>query len=369
MSVARLATADFNKIDVELLGHSDADFLGDRAIRPLLRVHRLTIGRRISGPNTRNPCSCRSKVMPGKDPNISVVIPCYNAAPFLRESIESVLRQTLSPLEIIVVDDGSTDESAAVAEAYGAPVRVLRQENQGESVARNRGIEESRGEWIAYLDADDIWETRKLELQVATLGQSDIVLVHTGWYCFGDKEGIDSENALSMDGHYELETMLNEGVVLPSSAMVRADLSVRFPTWTRHGEDVIYFAELSMLGGFSHVDCPLVGWRQSMTQQHKGQDHFARQYRSRWQWVESIESRVGAERVAQLKRAIRVDLVEKKMRMAYWQRDWDRYWKLRDFANRLDWPEGKPAALSERIYPQFAYKLKDYIDRCRRFRA
>lgn len=82
---------------------------------------------------------------------VSVVIPCYNGAPFLRETLESALNQTHPPLEVVVIDDGSTDDSAAIAESFGPPVRVIRQENQGESVARNWGMN-PRGRWQLWND-------------------------------------------------------------------------------------------------------------------------------------------------------------------------------------------------------------------------
>src|SRR3972149_3633636 len=97
--------------------------------------------------------------------SVSVVIPCYNGAVYLHETIESALAQTHSPLEVLVIDDGSTDDSAAIADSFGSPVRVIRQTNQGESVARNRGIDEARGDWIAFLDSDDVWNPTKLERQ------------------------------------------------------------------------------------------------------------------------------------------------------------------------------------------------------------
>ena len=94
--------------------------------------------------------------------SVTVIIPCYNGAAYLREAIDSALDQTHPPLEVIVIDDGSTDDSAAIAESYGPPVCVIRQENQGESVARNRGIDEAKGDWVAFLDADDLWKPTKL---------------------------------------------------------------------------------------------------------------------------------------------------------------------------------------------------------------
>src|SRR5262245_21627849 len=87
---------------------------------------------------------------------VSVIIPCYNGAAFLRETVQSAVAQTHVPLEVIVVDDGSTDDSAAIADSFGPPVRVIRQKNQGESVARNQGVAASSGEYLMFLDADDL---------------------------------------------------------------------------------------------------------------------------------------------------------------------------------------------------------------------
>ncbi|MFA5864845.1 MAG: glycosyltransferase [Phycisphaerae bacterium] len=101
----------------------------------------------------------------------SVIIPCYNGSPFITEAIQSVLNQTVPVMEIIVVDDGSTDDSAAIAERFGPPVRVIRQKNAGVSEARNRGIREAKGEWIAFLDADDLWQSDKLEKQFSKTKQ------------------------------------------------------------------------------------------------------------------------------------------------------------------------------------------------------
>ncbi|HWP47775.1 MAG TPA: glycosyltransferase family A protein [Candidatus Limnocylindrales bacterium] len=100
-------------------------------------------------------------------PLVSVVVPIYNSARYLGEAIESVLAQTYRPIEIIVVDDGSTDESARVAQWY--PVRYYRQPHSGPGAARNRGIMEAHGEFLAFLDADDVWMPEKLEVQVGYL--------------------------------------------------------------------------------------------------------------------------------------------------------------------------------------------------------
>lgn len=100
---------------------------------------------------------------------VSVVIPAYNSAATLARSIDSVLAQTWTAREIIVVDDGSSDATAAVIAGYADQVRGLHQANAGPSAARNRGIEAARGVYVAFLDADDYWLPEKLERQVALL--------------------------------------------------------------------------------------------------------------------------------------------------------------------------------------------------------
>jgi len=101
--------------------------------------------------------------------SVSVVIPSYNCAALLPRAVESVLGQTCAPYEVIVVDDGSVDNTSEIVEQYGDRVRYVYQENAGVAVARNHGIEIARGNWIAFLDADDEWFPHKLERQVSAL--------------------------------------------------------------------------------------------------------------------------------------------------------------------------------------------------------
>src|SRR5262249_54915625 len=141
-----------------------------------------------------------------------------------------------------VVDDGSTDDSAAVARALGPPVRLLQQPNQGESVARNRGIEEARGEWVAFLDADDVWIPEKLERQLAAVeGRDRVACCHTGFYLFGGRYEVPPPPADVVEGRYEAESLLVTPLVNTSTAMVRRGLPTRFALWTRYAEDMLYF--------------------------------------------------------------------------------------------------------------------------------
>jgi len=96
-------------------------------------------------------------------PTFSVIIPVYNGAATIGRALDSVTSQTYPPQEIIVVDDGSTDASAEIAAAHAGPIRLIRQQNQGVSVARNRGATEASGEWLAFLDADDVYFPDRLK--------------------------------------------------------------------------------------------------------------------------------------------------------------------------------------------------------------
>ena len=94
---------------------------------------------------------------------ISVIIPVYNRAATIRRAVDSVLSQTVKAYEIIVVDDGSTDETPQILNSYGDLISIITQENQGVSAARNRGINRAKGDWIALLDSDDEWLPKKLQ--------------------------------------------------------------------------------------------------------------------------------------------------------------------------------------------------------------
>ena len=131
---------------------------------------------------------------PGQSGLVSVVIPTYNRATLIGPAIESVLRQTYPHIEIIVVDDGSTDRTREVVEAFGQPVRYVHQVNGGAASARNRGLREATGEFIALLDSDDQWFPWKLEAQVRVLDRyPDVGMVWT------DMTAVDEDGAVLHD--------------------------------------------------------------------------------------------------------------------------------------------------------------------------
>ena len=119
------------------------------------------------------------------NPAVSVIIPAYNRSRFLEKAVESVLDQRFSDYELIIVDDGSTDDTASVVKKYGNSIRYIRQENRGPSAARNRGIEASRGNLVAFLDSDDWWHRDKLSVQTAAMNSAPKFFIsHTEeiWY-------------------------------------------------------------------------------------------------------------------------------------------------------------------------------------------
>ncbi len=259
-------------------------------------------------------------------PTISAVIPCYNAAPFLRETLDSILNQTYKPLEVIVVDDGSTDDSASIAQSYGSPVRVIRQENQGESVARNRGMDEARGDWVALLDADDRWLPNKLERQVAALSQAteDVVCVYSDYILFGSvPRRAVSRPMWPVEGERRVR-MLTTPWIQPGTALILRTLTgeVRFPTGILHGEDQIFWMRLYDRGAFVHVPEPLVEYRKHAHQQTSTSGHGYRVIADLWNWVKEHPEALNPEETKLFREQFAQKLISRHD-AAYWGNDWD----------------------------------------------
>lgn len=116
--------------------------------------------------------------MPNLSPKVSVIIPSFNRDYCIGKAIESVLSQTWNDYEILVVDDGSNDDTKNVVNCFGSKVRYIYQENAGVSAARNNGINNSLGEWIAFLDSDDEWHENKLAVQIKFIVNHPEVIAH-----------------------------------------------------------------------------------------------------------------------------------------------------------------------------------------------
>lgn len=290
---------------------------------------------------------------------VSVVIPCYNAASFLRETLESVLVQTRPPFEVLVIDDGSTDGSAAIAEAFCASVRVIRQENQGESAARNRGVNLAQGEWIAFLDADDIWMPEKLDRQLALVAP-DVIAVHTNYYEFGRRSAIRDYSATPEAERYTPDNMLFTPL-FPSSVIVRKSHCPEFPTWTRNGEDWFWCQELAFKGRIRLVPEVLCGYRlHEFNQGIRDITAPIRTHQTAERWIQEHRSELSLEAIELLRRHWLKRTAKAALRSKA-RRDWDSYWKLRRHLMPFhEYPE-TGRILAQKVYPRWLYVLKDSV--------
>jgi glycosyltransferase involved in cell wall biosynthesis len=154
---------------------------------------------------------------PARTGSVSVVLPVYNRAAYVGEAIESVLSQTCPPAELIVIDDGSTDESLEIVASFARPcLRVVRQANAGIGAARNRGLALATGELIGFIDSDDLWERGKLERQVRAMADySQVQLV------FGHLlEFLSPDRATELSGSLRIATGAVPGLIA-STLLVR----------------------------------------------------------------------------------------------------------------------------------------------------
>ena len=190
--------------------------------------------------------------------NISVVIPAYNAAAFLPRCLESVFAQTLKPHEVIVVNDGSVDNTAELAAKLGA--NVITRPNGGLSAARNTGIKNASSDWIALLDADDIWAPDKLERQVQRI-RPDTVLVYTGIRIFDDN-GI-RDQLPAMEAGKARNMLRYRNPITPSTVLVRREAVLQdggFREDIRACEDWEMWVRLQRVGQFEAISEPLTDY-------------------------------------------------------------------------------------------------------------
>jgi len=163
-------------------------------------------------------------------PRVSVIIPSYNCARYLRRAIDSASEQTYKDYEIVLVDDGSTDDTKDVVMQYGQKVTYLYQQNQGLSAARNQGISKASGELLAYLDADDMWYPEKLERQVAFLdAHPECGIVHSEMSIINEQDEVlhvrfYEETQRSVPQGYCMQQLLMRCHIQPVTVVERRNL-------------------------------------------------------------------------------------------------------------------------------------------------
>jgi glycosyltransferase involved in cell wall biosynthesis len=221
------------------------------------------------------------------DSLVTAVIPTYNAARYVVEAVESALNQQDADIEVIVVDDGSTDDTESRLAPFLDRIRYIRQNNSGPSVARNRGIREAKGKFIAFLDADDCWLPPKTAMQIALFAQKPHVgLVHSNIYVKDQRSGeqyIGKASRLPYSGYCYPQIFWGH-CVAPSASMIRKsvfdtvglfDESIRGPSF----EDEDLWLRIARVYEFDFVKEPLIVYRKhecngSLNQVRNVEDEF-----------------------------------------------------------------------------------------------
>lgn len=200
-------------------------------------------------------------------PRVSAIIPVYNAWDYIRATVDSVLAQTYSEVEVVVVDDASTDGTADILKAYGDAITYLRQENTGVSAARNRAIRASTGELLAFIDHDDLWYPTKLERQVALFqARPDLGLVYSNCEYIngrGDPRGEYLAPGRQHRGRV-LAVLFLDCFVPLLTAVVRRDVFDEVGEFNRRwsiAEDYDLFLRVAERYEVDFVDAPLAGYR------------------------------------------------------------------------------------------------------------
>jgi glycosyltransferase involved in cell wall biosynthesis len=209
---------------------------------------------------------------------VSAIIPTYNRADTICQAVDSVLQQTYPRVEVLVVDDGSTDDTLSRLERYGDRIQVIAQANAGPGAARNRGIELSHGEVLAFLDSDDLWFPTKIERQVALLEKVDESVPCC--LCNAVLRFSDGRELLSFDRgrlcpQYEEGIWLNAAEVLASRfVMFNQMVAIRRTALVKVGgfnegfrclEDYELALRLALLGPWAFIRTPLACWNEGST--------------------------------------------------------------------------------------------------------
>jgi hypothetical protein len=199
---------------------------------------------------------------------VTVVIPTHNCGPLVVQAVESVLAQTSVPSQVIVVDDGSTDDTSERLAGYRDRIRYIHQSNQGVSTARNRGIAEARNDIIAFLDADDVWHPRKIEIQLEALAKhQDLGILGTRGFDWPIAEFPSLPDSIPI--HVKKITWQQLAVksrLVTSTIMLRREVFGRvgmFDPELRRAEDRDLFVRVAKVFPVGNLDLPLTGFRPS----------------------------------------------------------------------------------------------------------
>lgn len=198
---------------------------------------------------------------------VSIIMPAYNAEKTIRESIDSVRAQTVNEWELIVVDDGSKDSTAAILTECAAVDKRIRffqnKKNSGVSYTRNRAVKLARGEWIAFLDSDDIWKPEKLEKQIALASEHpDMVICYTASSFIND-DGVPYGYVMEAVERMTYKELLCRNLMSCSSVMIRASImkNIKMPNDNMHEDYYTWLTVVRSCGVAYGINEPLLIYR------------------------------------------------------------------------------------------------------------
>ena len=199
---------------------------------------------------------------------VSVIIPTFNSGPLVVEAVRSVLSQTTPVSEVIVVDDGSTDDTAQRMAEFGEPVRYVRQANGGVSTARNRGMAEATHDFVAFLDADDVWHPRKIETQLRAMARNpEFGLIGTNLHDWpGEHPKLPEGEFESPPAPIELKKLIVRNGLVTSTVMARREVLRQvgeFDLELRGPEDHDYWIRAAKCTTVGKIAESLTGYRSS----------------------------------------------------------------------------------------------------------
>ena len=305
-------------------------------------------------------------------PRVSVIIPTYNCGLYLASAIESALNQTLPPHEIIVVNDGSTDDTTEIAARFKGLITYVSQPNSGVSVARNRALEIASGDFVAMLDADDLAAKTRFKLQVEALNREPAAVG-----CFTGHRLIDIggtvlsthlrdtpvADATSPPDFLTAVRLLTPDIPLPQTILFRRSAAqfARFPVGVKYGEDMLFCAILRSCGPFIHVADPLYDYRVrpgSAAQTQTPLDGFHQRYA----WIAANREQYCPDRTLdQIKSELLMGLAD-FTDIQYWTRRREMFLCLRNFL-RNNWPPMVPphVVLGRKWYPEWIWQTRKGI--------
>ncbi|MCI0512455.1 glycosyltransferase [candidate division KSB1 bacterium] len=215
-------------------------------------------------------------------PLVSIIIPTFDRAPLLADAIRSVLKQTFQDFELIIVDDGSTDETSLIVSQIAPRARYFYQSRQGVSAARNTGIRQAQGRYLAFLDSDDLWRKKKLEIQLAAIQQdASIQICYTNEIWLRNGQHLNQKKKHQKYSGWILEQLLPLCIISPSSVLIAREVLETVGLFDESlivCEDYDLWLRIGVRYPIHFIDQPLIykrgGHADQLSQQHWGIDRF-----------------------------------------------------------------------------------------------